>query len=98
MADNTSTVLNQSREVLYGNQSEQITMDSVYQLLLNVDGRLSTIEQRVKQIDTVNESLVNLVSRLDGMKIKVDNVETSVNTLTAKKQETRGRHIESETE
>ena len=44
-----------------------------------------------------NESLTSLVSRLDGMKLKVDKVEASVNTLTEKSKK-RGQHIETKME
>ena len=58
MESNTPTVLSQSCEVLYGNQSQEITM-------------------------------ALLISRLASMKLRVDKVETSVNTLIKNKKKLR---------
>lgn len=101
MAQKASDLLNQSREVLYGEQTEQteqITMQSMYQLLLGINSRLTVIETGMSKIDNLNNTLNKLVTNFGELKSKVNKIETATKNLKDKsdKQDTEIGTLKSE--
>ncbi|CAC5426574.1 unnamed protein product [Mytilus coruscus] len=77
----TSTVLTESRDVLYGETSQDITLQSVYQLLINMNGRLTSIEKGMTQVTQMNRTLTTLAKDFIELKTKVNEVESKVQKL-----------------
>ena len=66
---NTSEVLNESRNVLYGDDSPtEVTLDQVYKLLTGINGRLTKIEKDVAPITQINEVIRNVLKDLKDLK------------------------------
>lgn len=81
MSQTTSDIMQESREVLYEEQGEKITMESMYKVLAGINERLSTIEKKVTKIDDLGHTINTLATNFGQMKLKIDNVDKSVNDL-----------------
>lgn len=81
MADQLSEVIRTTHGVLYEGQDNQVTVEKLYSLMLGMDGRLSTIEKNVTNIDKISKSIDSLVTGFKDLKIKVQTIETSVDKL-----------------
>ena len=77
-----SNVLNESRNVLYDEQSQNITIQD--QLLLGMNERLTTIEKEMAQVNQVNKTLTSLVTNLSELKTKVCDIESSFTRLNSR--------------
>ncbi|CAG2211114.1 unnamed protein product [Mytilus edulis] len=85
--DSTNTVadlINESREVLYGETKECVTLENVYQLMVGMNERLTTIEKGMLQVTQINRTLTTMVHNFGELKTKVSNVESDVNKLKSK--------------
>ena len=79
-----SNVLNESRNVLYDEQNQNITIQDMYQLLLGMNERLTTIEQGMAQVNQVNKTLTSLVTNMSELKTKVCDIESSFTRLNSR--------------
>ncbi|CAG2227463.1 unnamed protein product [Mytilus edulis] len=86
----TSDILNQSRDVLYGEQNKTVSLENLYQLMLDMNNRLTSIEKGMKQVNQINRTLTNLVSELHEVKSTVSKIDKDVKSLNNRcdKQET----------
>ncbi|CAG2253852.1 unnamed protein product [Mytilus edulis] len=80
----TSTVLTESRDVLYGDPSQDITLQNVYQLLINMNGRLTSIETGMTQVTQMNRTLSTLAKNFSELKTKVNEVESKVQKINVR--------------
>ena len=79
----TSEVLNESRNVLYGDGNEsEVTLDQVYKLLSGMNSRLTKIEKDVATITQLNDIIRNLMKDFKDLKQKVGAVEAKPKILT----------------
>lgn len=79
-----SNVLNESRNVLYDEQSHNITIQDMYQLLLGMNERLTTIEKGMAQVNQVNKTLTSLVTNMKELKTKVCDIESSFTRINSR--------------
>ncbi|VDI42862.1 Hypothetical predicted protein [Mytilus galloprovincialis] len=85
--DSTNTVaelINESREVLYGETKECVTLENLYQLMVGMNERLTTIEKGMLQVTQINRTLTTMAHNFGELKTKVSNVESGVNKLKSK--------------
>ncbi|VDI62630.1 Hypothetical predicted protein [Mytilus galloprovincialis] len=85
--DITNTVAelsNKSREVLYGETKACVTLENVYQLMVGMNERLTTIERGMPQVTQINRTLTTMVHNFGELKTKVSNMESDVNKLKSK--------------
>lgn len=76
-----------SCEVLKEKCGPEITMTSMYDLLVGINKRLSTIESKITKIDAIDESIKSLSSSLGQLKLHVDLVDKSVGALKTRSNE-----------
>ncbi|CAG2233860.1 unnamed protein product [Mytilus edulis] len=81
---NTSQMLNTSRDVLYGQPEQSVTLENVYQLMLGMNERLTTIEKGMSQVNQMNRTLTNLLSKFTEMNSKVAEAECQIKNLKSK--------------
>ncbi|CAG2205782.1 unnamed protein product [Mytilus edulis] len=80
-SQNTSDILNQSRDVLYGEENKTVSLENLYQLMLDMNNRLTSIEKGMKQVNQINRTLTNLVSELHEVKSTVSKIDKDVKSL-----------------
>lgn len=79
---NTSEVLNESRNVLYGDEHQnEVTLHQVYELLTGINGRLTQIEKDVAPITQLNAVIEKLLKDFNDLKVKVKAVDTKTSNL-----------------
>ncbi|CAG2193290.1 unnamed protein product [Mytilus edulis] len=81
---NTSQMLNTSRDVLYGQPEQSVTLDNVYQLMLGINERLTTIEKGMSQVNQMNRTLTNLVTKFTEINSKVAEAEGQIKNLKSR--------------
>lgn len=79
----TSDVISASREVLYGGteSNEPATIQSMYKLLIGINGRLGKIEEKMTSIDKLNDTIASLSSDVSKLKLKVGTIDGSIGKL-----------------
>ncbi|VDI40817.1 Hypothetical predicted protein [Mytilus galloprovincialis] len=81
---NTSQMLNTSRDVLYGQPEQSVTLDNVYQLMLGINERLTTIEKGMSQVNQMNRTLTNLVTKFTEINSKVAEAEGQIKNFKSR--------------
>ncbi|CAC5366157.1 unnamed protein product [Mytilus coruscus] len=81
---NTSQMLNTSRDVLYGQTEQGVTLENVYQLMLGMNERLTTIEKGMSQVNQMNRTLTDLVSKFTEINSKVAEAECKIKNLKSR--------------
>lgn len=84
MAQNTSTLLTETRDVLYGDKQENVTLQDMFKILSDVSNRIGKIEKGMSEVSKMNRTLSTLASNFDELKIQVSNIESTVKNVKSK--------------
>ena len=78
---NTSEVLNESREVLFGDMDTLPTQNDIRHFMARINERLTAIETNIEPVAQINKTLITLVENFNELKLKVFKIENTTMEL-----------------